>query len=574
MRTRNTLLAGLGLSLAHALLPAQDPVAADGRGAPLHDWLTRMAAFGMHGAVLVIEDDEVVLRGGYGIADRATGRPITARTRFDIGSLAKQFTAVAALALVDRGELGLHEPLADILGEVPADKAEITPHQLMAHLSGLPYQAAGALLDHPLAFDPGTAHAYSNVGYAVLRRVVEERAGAPLEQVLAPLFARAGVEQIAVTGRPQQWDDLAHAYLDGRDLGTPATIAIDDALRGAGGFSCTIDELHRWVRALANGELIDAGLVERMWTDHAFPDEPYRGYGCGFDVLTTMRGSRVIRHRGDFSGFSAELRYYPDENRFIVYLGNVFTRGQSMREAVVQRIALLLTDGDVPWPPESTAVAPGEAAALQGRYVTGDGVSFSVEHDGDALLLAADHADGLAFLFGGGGDDDRALAATCAERTSELITALGNDDRAAARPLVDPAWVWPGSYASLRRVLAGSAQRAAVVGTAVDDAGRGQARTVVSLGTELAELTWNRRGVIACQRLAAFPARRLRRTRDGHFAAFDVFTGDRLDVTFTAATTPGGRSTMRMQHAGRELVARSAVTPAVGSRSGAHRPGS
>ena len=67
----------------------EGPIVRGERGEQLHDWLSRCEAFGLHAAVLVEQDGEVLLRHGYGLADRAGARPITWRTRFDIGSLGK-----------------------------------------------------------------------------------------------------------------------------------------------------------------------------------------------------------------------------------------------------------------------------------------------------------------------------------------------------------------------------------------------------------------------------------------------------------------------------------------------------
>lgn len=91
--------------------------------------------FGFSAAMLVADGNGVVLRKGYGPA--GNGRPITADMLFDIGSMTKQFTAAAILLLESEGKLAVTDRLTKHFPNVPADKANITLHQLLTHTSGV-----------------------------------------------------------------------------------------------------------------------------------------------------------------------------------------------------------------------------------------------------------------------------------------------------------------------------------------------------------------------------------------------------------------------------------------------------
>ena len=96
------------------------------------------------GAVLVAQDGEILLSGGYGLANREHDIPNTPQTKFLVGSITKQFTSVAILMLAEKGKLGLDDPISWHLPYSPAHWKDITVHHLLNHTSGL-----GNLADIP-----------------------------------------------------------------------------------------------------------------------------------------------------------------------------------------------------------------------------------------------------------------------------------------------------------------------------------------------------------------------------------------------------------------------------------------
>ncbi|OOK77667.1 beta-lactamase family protein [Mycobacterium kansasii] len=150
-------------------------------------------------------EGKVVWTGVRGIADLATGTKITADTVFDIGSVAKQFTATAILLLVDAGRLALSDPLAQYVPDLPDWAATVTVAELMHQTSGIPdyiglleeqgyqstdrttqAQALQALAAAPeLGFRPGAHFEYSNSNYLLLGEIVRRVSGHPLPEFLS-----------------------------------------------------------------------------------------------------------------------------------------------------------------------------------------------------------------------------------------------------------------------------------------------------------------------------------------------------------------------------------------------------
>ena len=161
------------------------------------------------GGLAVSHNGRVLLVRGYGVADRASGAPVTPRTRFRLGSLSKPITAVAILQLVAEGRLRLDDRVLPLLGDLaPPLKAirdprvhAITVRHLLQHTGGFDRELSGdpvfmpragealarqnaeppptcqlalrVVLEDRLDFDPGSRFAYSNLGYCILGRIIE-----------------------------------------------------------------------------------------------------------------------------------------------------------------------------------------------------------------------------------------------------------------------------------------------------------------------------------------------------------------------------------------------------------------
>jgi CubicO group peptidase (beta-lactamase class C family) len=167
-------------------------------------FLARCERFGFSGSVLVVRKGKVLLRHGYGLADRETGARITEDTLFEIASSTKPFTACAVLKLAEAGKLSLDDPIGKHLPGVPDDKQAITIRHLLAHTSGMPRAAGGggddpaaaakAYLSAPAARKPGEAFEYWNGGYALLAALVERASGRSfMDYCRENLFRPAGL---------------------------------------------------------------------------------------------------------------------------------------------------------------------------------------------------------------------------------------------------------------------------------------------------------------------------------------------------------------------------------------------
>jgi CubicO group peptidase (beta-lactamase class C family) len=169
---------------------------------------------GMPGlAMAVIDHGQVVWTGAF-------GNVTDPETIFEAASLSKPVFAYLVLRLVDRGELDLDRPLAELL-EYPRAAGDpryrrITGRMVLSHGSGFPNWGGERLT---LAFDPGTAYGYSGEGFVYLQKVVEHITGRSLEQL-----ARAEVfEPLGMRWSSYVWQKRfeGHAAASSRRPGRP-----------------------------------------------------------------------------------------------------------------------------------------------------------------------------------------------------------------------------------------------------------------------------------------------------------------------------------------------------------------
>jgi len=144
-------------------------------------------------AVAVEKDGEVILARGYGLAEVELKVPVTVETVFRIGSISKQFAAVAILQLVEQGLVKLDDPITKFIPDYPTQGHEVTVHHLLTHTSGIvSYTAKGSYWsetirldlsheelidlfgDKPFDFAPGEGWKYSNSGFYLLGVIVEK----------------------------------------------------------------------------------------------------------------------------------------------------------------------------------------------------------------------------------------------------------------------------------------------------------------------------------------------------------------------------------------------------------------
>lgn len=382
--------------------------------------LTRWGAFGFSGAVLVARGERILLSAGFGLANRNEATAVTPRTLFDIGSLSKQFTAAAILALAEEGRLDIRGVLPSVLSGVPPDKSAITVHHLLTHTSGISdFGSENELLSRdelvrqilaaPLSQAPGSSYEYSNLGYTLLAAIIEHASGRHFDDYLAQrLFARAGLRHTTFTWALSAGgtDSIALGYggyrhpAEGED---PRDRVKSWRRRGSGNVLSTTEDLLTWFRALKAGHVLGAKSLEAMFTSHTTAEADFLTYGYGWRMQTTVDGERLVWHSGLDEAYSTMFRHYSDQDIVLVFLSNCSIGGVPMREI----LAFPSRSGPpssklfaevVSSPPEYTSDI-SQLSAYRGRYRVGATGAWEADVDGGALVLRAEGQEAIDALF-------------------------------------------------------------------------------------------------------------------------------------------------------------------------------
>ena len=533
-------------SLAQPHPSASDVVVRGELGARVDSFLTRAALHGLSGAIVVARGNTVVLRKGYGIADRERGSAIGPDTPFFIGSLAKQFTAAAVLRLAADGKLTLADSLGAFFVDVPADKRGISVRQLLSHTSGLPYLPSRGLfglgtrdsvmremLAERLIFEPGKQYEYSTPGYILLAGIIERASGLTYEQYLRTLFERAHLESTGFVGERTRWSaSPVRSYTDGNPEETLADVPALPRFVGAGSIVSTVGDLHTWYAALLRGDVLPDAQRDTLFAP-TIRLRPNLQEALTWMLIDLPTGT-LRQAAGDIGGFNAELRHYVDEGLIVAFASNARVRGRGYREIVMNYVARMSRSERVPLPPAVSDVPEASLQSMPGTYALSDSGTVALWVSGDSLMVGAADAAGIALLAGHDSAESR-KARELDERARQFLATL--DDDSLAMSVMHASIPADGRRAylgKLRMMLGDSASsRAVVLGTAVDSPVA--ARTYLKLrhrdGDEIVSLVWNGEMLIGLEPggRAAYQLR-LRSEGPDEFAAFDLFTGHLVRV--------------------------------------------
>ncbi len=311
------------------------------------------------GCVTVTDGTKTMLEECRGLAERRFNVPVDRQTKFHIGSMNKMFTAVAIAQLVEAGKLSWDDTLALRVPEYPDQAAaeKITVWQLLHHTSGLgdilvpelyerrenfvnPEDYLGLIARQPKVGEPGGEWSYSNAGFMLLGRIIENVSGEGYsDYIQSHVFIPAGMTASGY----DRVDDIVPGLAVGYYREGPfSTVWKSDWLKvpyasgpAGGGYSTNVD-LVRFAAALRTGKLVQPATLAKMFADPV-PAGP-GGYATGFgDRLS--HGRHIRGHAGGLEGTDANLAIVWETGATVVLTSN---QGPGQYWLFSERIADLL----------------------------------------------------------------------------------------------------------------------------------------------------------------------------------------------------------------------------------------
>jgi CubicO group peptidase (beta-lactamase class C family) len=381
------------------------------------------------GAVLVSDHDKVILKKGYGLANREWNIPNTPEVKFRLGSLTKQFTSMLIMQQVAKGTIKLDGHLSDYLPYYRQDTgSKVTISQLLSHTSGIPdytddpkpefrttihYSVddfVKKFCSGDLQFEPGTKYRYDNSGFFLLGAILEHMTGKTYEALLKEnIFVPLGMKD---SGYDHPADILAkRASGYQQDLaGVVNAAPLLDTGRAyaAGALYSTVEDLYKWDQALYTDKLVPNDLKEKLFT----PNLENYGYGWAIRAIPADEpgaGRTMISHGGAINGFNTFEQRLVDDHDLIIIFNN--TPGANLGE-MVKGIRAILYGQEPAVPKRSLVPVLGktlvnrDADAAVGQYrelkrTDPSGFNFderALNQLGNMLLEKGRNADAIAIF--------------------------------------------------------------------------------------------------------------------------------------------------------------------------------
>lgn len=312
-------------------------------------------------ALGVYQDGAIKYARGYGMASLELSVPISPRTVLDVGSISKQFTAMAMLLLEKDGKLSLDDPIRKHFPEMPAYADRITWRRALSQTSGLRdlwtlwgqtgRTFAGDTVDalniivrsaEP-NYEPGESYLYTNSGWILAAQAVYRLTGKTLaefaqERMFGPLGMR---DTRFLVDRAAVIPNLAESYSP-RDRGFRVQRnPYDGAIMGAGGIHSTVEDFGRWLdnydAATVGGRDVITTMTTATKLNNGQPaaSGPGLAYAVGLTV-GTVRGLRVVSHGGAWGGFRGHFLRFPDQRFAVATFCNVTNAGP---DSLAQKVA-------------------------------------------------------------------------------------------------------------------------------------------------------------------------------------------------------------------------------------------
>jgi CubicO group peptidase (beta-lactamase class C family) len=307
-------------------------------------------------SIALAANDKLIYSKGFGLADVENDVPAAADTVYRTASIAKTFTAVAVMQLVEQKKIDLDRPVDEYYPAFPKKKWPVTARQLLSHMAGVrhyawPFESLNTkhyfdvpsslrTFDaDPLLFKPGTDFHYSTFGYNLLGALVEQASGKEFtaylqESIDKPaglLATRADNHFVIIPHRARGYirfkeseDKLPNAIARAMKSGELYNAPLHDTsvkIPG-GGLVSTAPDLVRFATAVNSGKLLRPESLKAMWEPQHTVSGKSSDYGLGWRIME-QDGEKIVGHSGGQSGVSTYFMLCPEKGTAAAVMCNL-----------------------------------------------------------------------------------------------------------------------------------------------------------------------------------------------------------------------------------------------------------
>ena len=338
------------------------------------------------GAALIAKKGQIIYKKAFGMANLELNIPMQADNVFRIGSISKQFTAVAILQLMEQGKLGLQDDITKFIPDYPTHGHKITIEHLLTHTSGIqsytnmkdfgaisrldkkPEELIAFFKNQPMEFAPGTKWNYNNSGYFLLGYIIEKVSGKTYPEYVEENFFKTlgmtnsyyGSDSKIIKNRAAAYSKNEKGFFNAEPLSMTLPYA-------AGSLQSTVEDLYKWNQALHSYKLVKKESIDKAFTPYVLSDGKKTDYGYGWSI-GKIQGSPTIEHGGGIPGFLTMGTYLPNEDVFVAVFSNCDCNPP---EEITTKLAALAIGK--PFDYKEMKADSNELKKLTGVYETEDG---------------------------------------------------------------------------------------------------------------------------------------------------------------------------------------------------------
>jgi CubicO group peptidase (beta-lactamase class C family) len=291
-------------------------------------------------AALVAKNGQIIYQKAFGMANLELNVPMQPDMVFRIGSITKQFTAVAILQLMEQGKLSLQDDIIKFIPDYPTQAYTITIEHLLTHTSGIksytgvpeimknirmdmkPEELIAQFKNQPMEFAPGTKWNYNNSGFFLLGYIIEKVTGKTYaEYIQENFFTPLGMISSCYGSDTKIIRNRAYGYQPGDDGVVNSDYCSMTQPYSAGSIMSTVGDLFKWHQAVHSYKLVKKETIDKAFTDYKLASGDGTGYGYGW-FLSHLQGSPTIEHGGGIFGYLTSSIYLPEEDVFVALFSN------------------------------------------------------------------------------------------------------------------------------------------------------------------------------------------------------------------------------------------------------------
>ncbi|WP_281322937.1 serine hydrolase domain-containing protein [Flavobacterium aestivum] len=294
---------------------------------------------GPGGVFLISKKGKPVYKKAFGLANLELDVKLFPKDVFQIGSMTKQFTAIAILILEEQGKLSVNDPISKFIPDYPKGNS-IKIHHLLTHTSGIkdftkmktiseiaqkeiaPKEMVDFFKNEPVDFAPGEKFEYNNSGYVALGYIIELASKEKYEDFIKKnIFDKIGMNDSYYASDRKIIANRAYGYHKKSNGYVNKTVINFSVPFSSGSLMSTLDDMLKWQNALNQNLLLQPANLEKAFTKYSLNNGEKIEYGYGWH-LKNINGVPTREHGGSIFGFKSMAVYIPDEDTYVLGFSN------------------------------------------------------------------------------------------------------------------------------------------------------------------------------------------------------------------------------------------------------------